>query len=157
MYLIIADLLSPEEVAEAVAIFDEAEFADGRETAGWHARLVKQNEQVRRGSPKVEALKRKLAERILGNALFRSFVRPKALTPLLLSRYREGMAYGSHVDDAVMGGIRTDVSFTLFLSAEETHGGGARVVETTGGEDEVRLPAGSLVPIPRRPCTGSSR
>lgn len=148
MYLIISDLLSTEEVAEAVAVLNAAEFADGRETAGWHARLVKKNEQVRRGSPAVEALKRRLSERILSNALFRSFARPKALTPLLLSRYREGMTYGSHVDDAIMNGMRTDISFTLFLSARESYEGGALVVETTGGEDEVRLPAGSLVAYP---------
>lgn len=55
------------------------------------------------------------------------------------------MAYGSHVDDALMGGMRTDVSFTLFLSEPDTYDGGALVIETSAGEDDVKLPAGSLV------------
>ena len=38
------------------------------------------------------------------------------MTPLILSRYKPGMAYGTHVDDALMQGLRTDVSFTVFLS-----------------------------------------
>ncbi|TWG97455.1 PKHD-type hydroxylase [Mesorhizobium sp. J18] len=148
MYLIIPEVLSPEEVEEARGVISRSDFADGRETAGWHARLVKKNEQARRGSPEMEALKRKLSAKLLENALFRSFVRPKALTPLIISRYREGMTYGSHVDDAIMGGIRTDVSFTLFLSDETTYDGGALVIESTAGEDDVRLPAGSLVAYP---------
>jgi len=32
----------------------------------------------------------------------------------LFARYEKGKNYGSHVDDAVMSGLRTDVSFTLF-------------------------------------------
>jgi hypothetical protein len=38
-------------------------------------------------------------------------------TPLMFSRYDTDMHYGSHVDDALMHGMRTDVSFTLFVSA----------------------------------------
>ena len=41
--------------------------------------------------------------------------------------------------------MRTDVSFTLFLSDPETYGGGELVIETAAGEDEIKLPAGSLV------------
>jgi PKHD-type hydroxylase len=47
-----------------------------------------------------------------------------------------------------MHGVRTDVSFTLFLSDPETYDGGALVIETSGGEDEIKLPAGSLVAYP---------
>ncbi len=55
-----------------------------------------------------------VAARILDNEVFRLAVRPKALSPLLFSRYEKGMNYGSHVDDALMDGMRTDVAFTLF-------------------------------------------
>ena len=47
------------------------------------------------------------------------------MAPLILSRYEPGMDYGSHVDDALMHGVRTDVSFTLFLSDPESYDGGA--------------------------------
>ena len=89
-----------------------------------------------------------LAAKIRDNPLFRLAVRPKTLTPLILSRYEPGMEYGSHVDDAVMQGLRTDVSFTLFLSDPATYEGGALVIETSAGEDDVKLPPGSLVAYP---------
>lgn len=41
----------------------------------------------------------------------------------MISRYTAGMRYGTHVDDAVMGGIRTDISFTLFLADPSSYEG----------------------------------
>jgi PKHD-type hydroxylase len=58
------------------------------------------------------------------------------------------MAYGTHVDDPLMGGTRTDLSFTLFLSDPTTYDGGALVVEASDGANEIKLPAGSLVLYP---------
>jgi PKHD-type hydroxylase len=58
------------------------------------------------------------------------------------------MEYGSHVDDAIMQGMRTDVSFTLFLSDPDSYDGGALIIQTPAGEDAVKLPAGSLVAYP---------
>ena len=58
------------------------------------------------------------------------------------------MEYGSHVDDALMNGVRSDVSFTLFLSDPASYDGGALIVETSAGEDDIKLPAGSLVAYP---------
>src|SRR5262249_61235045 len=82
-----------------------------------------------------------VAERILGNELFRLAVRPKALTPLMFSRYDPGMHYGSHVDDALMDGMRTDVSFTLFVSEPESYDGGELVIESAAGEKAGKLAA----------------
>lgn len=70
------------------------------------------------------------------------------LTPLILSRYRPGESYGLHVDDALMGGVRTDVSFMLFLWDPETYEGGALEIEDTLEARQVRLPAGSVVVYP---------
>ena len=66
---------------------------------------------------------------LLGNALFKAAAMPKSFVKILVSRYQPGMSYGAHVDDALMGGVRTDLSFTLFLSDPETYGGGALVIE----------------------------
>jgi len=89
-----------------------------------------------------------LTAKIRENPVFRLAVRPKTLSPLILSRYEPGTAHGSHVDDALMGGVRTDVSFTLFLADPGSYDGGALVIETSAGEDDVKLPAGSLVAYP---------
>jgi PKHD-type hydroxylase len=148
MFTIIADVLDTSETAAARESLRQVAFVDGRATAGWHAKLVKNNLQAASADVAVATLKETLAAKIGANPLFRMLTRPKSLTPLILSRYEPGMAYGSHVDDALMSGVRSDVSFTLFLSDLDAYDGGALVIETSGGEEDVRLPAGSLVAYP---------
>jgi len=148
MYLIIRDVLRADDVSAARTVLAGAEFRDGRETAGWHARLVKANQQVKSGDRQSDKLRKAIAARILDHPLFQIWARPKSLTPLILSRYGPGMAYGSHVDDALMSGLRTDISFTVFLAEPDSYDGGALVIETTSGEDEVKLPPGSMVAYP---------
>jgi PKHD-type hydroxylase len=148
MQIVIGNVLSASEVKTARAALKRARFVDGRATAGFAARMVKHNTQVDSGDRSLETVRRLISERILGNEVFRLAVRPKALTPLLLSRYEKGMHYGTHVDDALMNGLRTDVSFTLFLSDPKSYVGGELVVETPAGEDAVKLEAGALVAYP---------
>jgi len=66
----------------------------------------------------------------------------------MFSRYDADMHYGTHVDDALMHGMRTDVSFTLFLSEPESYDGGELVIESAAGEEAVKLSAGSLIAYP---------
>ena len=148
MMLCIGDVF---EQAEATALRSEVDclrFEDGRATAGWAARLVKDNEQAHGNGDQIELLRSRIADRILQNEIFQLAVRPKALTPLMISRYKAGKQYGTHVDDALIGGMRTDVSFTLFLAEPETYEGGALVIESAAGEQQFKLAAGSMVVYP---------
>ena len=112
MRIVIGKVLSAEEVETARAALERAHFVDGGITAGFAARMVKRNLQADGSDVALETVRKLLTDRILGNEVFRLAVRPKALSPLIFSRYEKGMHYGSHVDDPVMGGMRTDVSFT---------------------------------------------
>ncbi len=148
MLLNIADVLDAAPIA---AIHHEIEnggivFTDGNATAGWQAKAVKKNEQA--AGPALAGFIEKTSAAILAHPLFRAAANPKQLVKVMLSRYRPGMAYGSHVDNALMGGIRTDLSFTLFLKNPETYEGGALVIEGNDGDTEIKLPAGSLVLYP---------
>lgn len=147
MMLCIGDVLNSKDLEEVRADIETLAFVDGRATAGWAARLVKNNEQAEAGS-QVDALRRRIAEQVLDNELFQIAVRPKALTPLLISRYGPGKQYGTHVDDAMMQGMRTDVSFTLFLSDPDSYEGGELVIETSAGEQPFKLRAGSMIVYP---------
>src|SRR5262245_57954951 len=147
MQIVIRNVLSAEEASTVRAALAQATFVDGRETAGFAARLVKNNRQAA-SSRKLDGIRKLVTERIMGNEVFRLAVRPKALTPIVFSRYEAGMHYGSHVDDALMQGMRTDVSFTLFLSDLDSYDGGELVIESASGEDAVKLAAGSLVAYP---------
>jgi len=146
MQIVIGNVLSAEEVDLVRATLAQATFVDGRETAGFAARQVKHNRQI--SDRKAETVRKLVEERILAHDVFALAVRPKALTPILFSRYEPGMRYGSHVDDPLMQGLRTDVSFTLFLSDPESYDGGELVIEGASGEDAVKLVAGSLIAYP---------
>ena len=148
MQMLIADVLSPDDLVQVRQVFEKTLFVDGRETAGWAAKTVKNNMQARAGDPALDGIRALVAGRLKGNALFQMAARPKTMTPLLFAQYRDTMTYGTHVDDALMHGIRTDLSFTLFLDEPETYGGGALVIESSAGENPVKGPAGSVYLYP---------
>jgi PKHD-type hydroxylase len=147
MQIVIGNVLSTDEVALVRDALARAAFEDGRETAGFAARLVKNNRQAANDRG-IETVRKLVEERILGNDVFALAVRPKALTSVMFSRYEPGMHYGSHVDDALMQGMRTDVSFTLFLSEPDSYNEGELVIESASGEQALKLSAGSLVAYP---------
>jgi PKHD-type hydroxylase len=147
MIIAIDDILNPVEVAAIVAATDDLDFADGSETAGHIARTIKANDQAR-PSPGLDAIRGKVAASLSQNQVFASAARPKAMTPLIVSRYRQGQTYGMHVDDALMAGVRTDLSFTLFLCDPESYEGGALVIADTAEERAFKLQAGSLLLYP---------
>jgi PKHD-type hydroxylase len=147
MLITIADVLDRSDLEEIRAMLHAMRFEDGRRTAGFSARLVKDNEQAREGAS-LTLLRERVGKAILTNEVFGLAVRPKTLTPLLFSRYGTGQHYGTHVDNPLIEGVRTDVSFTLFLADPDAYEGGELVIETAGGEEDVKLPAGHLVAYP---------
>ena len=148
MQIVIADILTPDDLAAIHAALSKTRFIDGRETAGFAARKVKDNRQADAKDKGLDRVRTLVAARIMESELFRMAARPKVLSPLLFSRYETGMQYGLHVDDALMGGIRTDVAFTLFLDAPESYAGGELVIESAAGDDDIKLAAGSMIAYP---------
>jgi PKHD-type hydroxylase len=148
MILCIDAVLDAAVLAEARALLGRIRFEDGARTAGWHARLVKANLQAASGDAAAELLRRQVMQRLESHALFQLAVRPRRAAPLLINRHDTGHGYGAHVDDALMGELRSDVSFTLFLSAPEDYDGGALVIDATAGEQSFKLAAGSLLLYP---------
>jgi PKHD-type hydroxylase len=146
MQIVIGNILSDDELTLVRETLARATFVDGRETAGFAARTVKNNLQA--SGRNTEVVRKLVEERIRGNDLFAMAVRPKVLTSVMFSAYEPGMRYGSHVDDALMQDLRTDVSFTLFLSDPASYDGGELVIESASSDDAVKLPAGSLVAYP---------
>jgi PKHD-type hydroxylase len=147
MQIVIGNVLSADEIALVRETLANANFEDGRETAGFAARMVKHNRQAANDG-KIETVRKLVESRILDHEVFALAVRPKTLASVMFSAYEPGMRYGSHVDDALMQGVRTDVSFTLFLSEPASYDGGELVIEGASGEDAVKLEAGSLVAYP---------
>lgn len=142
--LVIEGVLTPAEAATLCREAQGLAFEDGKLTAGRFAQEVKANDQAA-ASPERDAILEKVSKALMGNALFHSAARPFALSKFILSRYRVGQTYGLHVDNAMMGNLRTDLSFTLFLAPPETYEGGALIVEDRFESRAVKLAAGDMI------------
>jgi PKHD-type hydroxylase len=144
----IAEVIGPAETAALREVMTEVLFRDGRQTAGWHARERKSNLQADPDVPLVTGALRKVEAALLANEVFQAAARPKTIIGLLLSRYEPGMAYDTHIDDALIADQRTDLAFTLFLSEPDSYDGGELAIERTEGERGFKLPAGHLLLYP---------
>lgn len=142
-------------------------WRDGRETAGASAREVKRNQQAAMDCTPGRALQEELARILAEHPVVRAAAWPRRLSPLLISRTAEGGHYGAHVDNALMGKgasrLRTDLSFTLFLTPPADYAGGELVIHAAGVTQEVKAEAGQLVLYPSgaihevRPVTHGTR
>jgi PKHD-type hydroxylase len=169
MLLPIPDVLTAEQVLRARELLDQAEWVDGRVTAGHQSARAKDNMQLPEGSPAARELGATILSALEQNSLFISAALPARVFPPLFNRYQGGQAFGTHVDNAIRQvtgtphRIRTDLSATLFLAGPEEYDGGELVVEDTYGTHNVKLPAGQLVLYPStslhhvRPVTRGAR
>ena len=154
MLITIPEVLSADQVAHCRAQLDGADWTDGRVTAGYQGRRVKDNSQL----PEHSQVARDLGDLVLAalerNALFISAALPALVYPPMFNRYQVGQQFGAHVDNAVrlLPGsgqkIRTDVSATLFLADPDEYDGGELLIEDIYGTQSVKLPAGHMVVYP---------
>lgn len=150
MILCLADLLNADELTAVRKCLDQGTFVDGRRTAGWHAKLVKNNRQLEPG-PIARQAGEIVQGALLRNDVFQAGVLPHSVRPPMFTRAGVGEGYGPHVDDALMAErprLRSDASVTVFLSAPEGYDGGELVIDATGGEQSFKLSAGSAVIYP---------
>jgi PKHD-type hydroxylase len=154
MLLEIPDVLTPEQVGDARRLLEQADWVDGRVTAGHQSARAKHNEQLPETHPAVEEIGDVILTALQRHPLFIAAALPLRVFPPLFNRYKGGQSFGSHVDNAIRQightghRIRTDLSATLFLNAPEDYDGGELLVEDTYGVHSVKLPAGHLVLYP---------
>jgi PKHD-type hydroxylase len=152
MLLRIQNLLNPAQLDKIHQVLADAEFVDGRLTAGFAAARVKHNQEMRQEPKRMELLVRILMSSLGHNETFRFGVLPHRVADPIIARYQPGMTYGDHVDDPIMGStgprFRTDVSMTTFLDPPEDYAGGELVIRTSFGDRRVKLAAGDAVVYP---------
>ena len=152
MLLQLTDILDPTKLGNIREMLTKVTFIDGKHSAGQAANRVKNNEEMKQGTQQADYLDHLLMGSLAENADFRSSALPYRVAQPVFARYGQGMQYGNHVDDPIMGGgaekFRTDVSITVFLNEPEEYDGGELIISTTYGEKAVKLPAGSAVIYP---------
>ena len=151
--IIIEEVLGREEALAIGEALGHAPFRDGALTAGPAARKVKRNMQAQGDDARVAALGRRVRLALDGHEVVRRLVRPVRWSNLMFSSYGPGQHYGLHADNAMMVDedgwpLRTDVSFTLFLSDPDTDDGGALSSHEPSGDRAFRPRAGCAVFYP---------
>jgi PKHD-type hydroxylase len=167
--LAIPDVLTSEQVAVARQVLEQADWVDGRVTAGHQSAQTKDNMQLPEDHPAARQLGEVILNALGQNALFISAALPSRVFPPLFNRYRGGQSFGTHVDNAIRQvtgtghRIRTDLSATLFFSQPDEYDGGDLIVEDTYGTHSIKLPAGHMILYPAtslhhvRPVTRGAR
>lgn len=153
MLIEIDNLLDAATVARMRSALLEADWQDGRATAGYQSALAKRNRQLAESDPLARALGNDVAEGLGHNLAFQAAAIPARVFPPLFNRYDIGDGFGAHIDGAYRplpdgGALRTDLSLTLFLSDPADYDGGELVVESGTRETRVKLPAGSAALYP---------
>jgi len=152
VYVRVNQLLNEEQLTAVRALMDTATFIDGRTTAGPAVQDVKNNLQLDRDNAEGHAEVDDMITKVLwNNQTVRGAVLPKRMLAPYYAKYTEGMEYGAHVDNPIMGSnppIRTDVSMTIFLDDPESYEGGELVIKSDMGDAAVKLPPGDAIVYP---------
>lgn len=151
MLTCIPSILNSTELEHIDECLKEAEFEDGKTTAGFRAKRVKENLQLTAAAPVKKEINELVQGALKRNTLFQRVAIPRTIRQPLISRYTPGMAYGPHVDDALMGNphrVRTDLAVTVFLSDQDAYEGGELMVGSSMGHIAVKLPRGDGVVYP---------
>lgn len=150
MLVCIPDVLSGELLAQCRTALQQAQWQDGRATAGSQAVRVKANQQLDPADPLAVRLGEVIGQALAQSPTFIASALPLKVLPPRFNRYAGGGHYGEHIDSALYslpGGerLRADLSATLFFSAPEEYEGGELVIRERYSEQRLRLPAGHLV------------
>ncbi len=154
MMLDIPGVLSRDQVRHCHEALAAASWIDGRATAGEQSGRVKANLQLAETSAEAKAIGELVLKALGANAQFMSAALPLKVFPPLINRYREGMAFGAHIDNAIRTSpltgarYRTDLSCTLFLTDPDQYDGGELVIGEGFGAQRVKLAAGDLILYP---------
>jgi PKHD-type hydroxylase len=154
MLIHIPGVFSRDEVGRIREALEQADWADGKITAGHQSAKAKHNLQLPESHPLSKEIGAALLERLWSHPLFMSAALPNKVFPPLLNCYRAGDNFGFHIDNAVRQArgnperVRTDLSTTLFFSNPEDYDGGELVIQDTFGTREIKLAAGDLVLYP---------
>ncbi len=151
MIVQLQDVLTGKQLGQLRELIAGSGFVDGKLSAGMEARAVKNNEELAADDRTVNSLNRIVMGSLIRHTTYQAAAFPLRVAAPFYARYTEGMAYGEHVDDPVMGTgdrYRSDIAITIFLSGPECYEGGELAISTSFGEQTVKLPAGDAILYP---------
>lgn len=145
MDIVLKKVLTPEQIERVKQLIFSETFIDGSLTS---TLIGKKNLQLPADSAASQEAGGIVVDALHAHETFAIAVQPQFILPPVFSQYDVGMEYPDHIDYAIMGGRRTDVSLTVFLNDPATYDGGELVVDTGNGERSYRLEAGDAIAYP---------
>lgn len=116
----------------------------GETTAGTHGRGKKQSTMLT--GPDRDVVCQQIAEQLLESEAVSKFCFTRNVTLPGLCRYDTDDYYDLHIDSPFMGGIRSDISFTAFLTPPTEYDGGELQLGLSGSTFiDIKPDAGTLV------------
>jgi PKHD-type hydroxylase len=143
----ISDTINSADLASINFLIDDKNNQDGSLTAGVVAKKVKHNIQQFSGDA-LQYAENLIQKYCNTSSLIQNYAFPKIYSPMRLIRYQKGMYYGKHVDNVLQNNMRTDISFTVFLSPPESYEGGYLRIHKHDSIQDVKLPAGAMILYP---------
>jgi PKHD-type hydroxylase len=151
MLVIVPDILDSERLAAVQSVLKQGNFVDGKLSAGSQASLVKKNEELSNDEDLLNSLNNVVMTQLVQHPVYLNATLPLKIAQPIYARYSQGMSYGYHVDDPLMGTMpryRSDLSISVFLSNPEEYDGGELCIDTNFGQEQIKLPAGHAVIYP---------
>ena len=102
MLITIPDVLTAQQVADFQQHLQQANWEDGRNTAGYVASQVKTNLQLPVDDPVAKQLGEFIVGVLANHPAFIAAVLPAKILPPRFNRYQGGGAYGNHIDNALL-------------------------------------------------------
>jgi PKHD-type hydroxylase len=144
----IFDLIKPEAVATVTKVVEKLEYADGRLTARGKAKDIKENLQITESNKEARPLFSTIKKLIHSHLGIESYAMIKEIVGMRIACYRDGGYYGWHVDMAAMKGVRTDLSFTIFLNDPSSYDGGELQIDYGTSVKKFKGKVGQIVVYP---------
>ena len=137
---------------EAKKIFDWCEnqtFQDGKATAHGKAKDIKDNEQLMGANhPQVAKWIEQLKAKFMTDATLKAYTQAQEFVGMRINSYKTEQTYGWHVDMGIMNGVRTDMSFTIFLTPKADYEGGELEINHGSHITKIKGDAGQVVIYP---------
>ena len=150
MIVQIKHVLGKKDLKHVQELLQNAQYKDGKLSAGLTAQLVKNNEELSEDKIITE-----LNHIVMGNLVrhpqYQHAALPNRIAVPFYARYKKDMRYGEHIDDPIMGEgnrYRSDIAITIFLNPPDEYEGGELVIQTLYGDKNIKLPAGDAVLYP---------
>ncbi|MFK7815668.1 MAG: Fe2+-dependent dioxygenase [Gammaproteobacteria bacterium] len=154
MLVNIKHILGEAELNKVQQLLKNAAFRDGKLSAGMAAQQVKNNQEVA-DDKVISSLNNIVMNNVVRHPDYQQAALPHRIAAPFYARYENGMEYGEHIDDPIMGvasslgdRYRSDLAMTIFLNPPEEYQGGELIIQSSYGEQSIKLNAGDAVLYP---------